>query len=236
VKTLAITLIAATLLGCAVPGQAQRITSPGGPDMDSARGEAYDGPKARVVVADFEDKMSSSGQYRAEYGRGMSDMLKTALFQTNRYVLLEREKMAAVEAERARRVARRAPPKVEIEDADIVVVAAITGFDAETGGADLGRNVGGTLGSLLGAVSGSFRQARVAMDIRLVDVDTGRVIAATSVEGTASSFGGSSTGGKMGGALSAFSKGPMESAIRQMIQEAVSFIVGRTPQTYFRYQ
>ena len=235
-KTLAIVITVASLAGAGLAYGQSRVTSPGGPDMDSARGEAYDGPKARIVVADFEDKMSSSGQYRSEYGRGMSDMLKTALFQTNRYILLEREKMAAVEAERARRTARKAPPKVEIEDADIVVTAAITGFDAESGGADLSRNVGGALGSFLGAVTGSMRQSRVAMDIRLIDVDTGRVIAATSVEGTASSFGGSSAGGKMGGGLSAFAKGPMEAAIRQMIQEAVGFVVGRTPQTYYRYQ
>jgi curli biogenesis system outer membrane secretion channel CsgG len=235
VKTIASLMAAALLVGGGL-AHAQRVTSPAGPDMDSARGEAYDGPKARIVVADFEDKMSSSGQYRSEYGRGMSDMLKTALFQTNRYVLLEREKMAAVEAERARRTARNAPAKVEIEDADIVVTAAITGFDAESGGADIGKNVGGSLGTFLGAVTGSFRQARVAMDIRMIDVDTGRVIAATSVEATANSYGGGSTGGAMGGALSGFSRGPMEGAIRQMIQQAVSFVVGRTPQTYYRYQ
>ena len=228
-------VFAAAWLGLGMPAAAQ-VTSPGGPDMDSARAEAYDGPKARIVVADFEDKMSSQGQYRAEYGRGMSDMLKTALFQSNRYVLLEREKMAAVEGERARRAARTgaAQPRVQLEDADIVVTAAITGFDAETSGGDIGRQFGGTLGALLGSVTGSMRQARVAMDIRLIDVDTGRVIAATSVEGKASSFGGSSAG--LGSSLSGFSKGPMETAIRQMIRDAVGFVVSRTPPTYYRYQ
>ena len=226
---------AAALLVASGAAHAQRVTSGGGPDMDSARAEQYDGPKARLVVADFEDKMSSSGQYRGEYGRGMGDMLKTALFQTNRYVLLEREKIAAVEAERARR-AQRGRPKVELEDADIVVTAAITGFDAETGGTDIGKSFGGKWGNLLSSVTGSMREARVAMDIRLIDVDTGRVIAATSVEGKASSFGVSSVGGSLGPSLGHFSKGPMEAAIRQMIGESVAFIVGRTPQTYYRHQ
>src|SRR5687767_2161415 len=235
-KIAAFALTTALALGAA-GAHAQRITSPRGPDMDSARAEAYDGPKARIVVADFEDKMSSQGQYRSEYGRGMMDMLKTALFQTNRYVLLEREKMAAVEAERARRAKRSGgAPKVEIEDADIVVTAAVTGFEADTAGGEATRQIGGRLGDFLGAVTGSFRQARVAMDIRMIDVDTGRVIAATSVEGKASSFGAASAGGRLGSGLSGFSRGPMETAIREMIQESAQFIVGRTPATYYRYQ
>jgi curli biogenesis system outer membrane secretion channel CsgG len=225
----------AGMLAWGTPAAAQRVTSPSGPDMDSARAEAYDGPKARLVVADFEDKMSASGYYRAEYGRGMSDMLKTALFQTNRYVLLEREKIAAVEAERARRAAR-GRPKVELEDADIVVTAAITGFEPDSGGGEVGRGLSGALGGLLGSVAGSMRQARVAMDIRLIDVDTGRVIAATSVEGKATSFGASAAGGSLGTSLSGFAKGPMETAIREMIQASVAFIVGKTPATYYRYQ
>lgn len=228
-------MLTALLFGWGADAWAQRVTSPSGPDMDSARAEAYDGPKARIVIADFEDKMSSAGMYRAEYGRGMSDMLKTALFQTNRYVLLEREKIAAVEAERARRAAR-GRPKVELEDADIVVTAAITGFDSESGGGDVGRQLGGALGGLFGSVAGSLRQARVAMDIRLIDVDTGRVIAATSVEGKATSFGASAAGGSLGSSLSGFAKGPMETAIRDMIRESVNFVVGKTPATYYRYQ
>jgi len=81
-------LMTAGLISCA----SAKGTSSGGPDIASAQMESYNGPKARVAVADFEDKMSSSGQYKGEYGRGMSDMLTTALFQSNRYIVLEREK------------------------------------------------------------------------------------------------------------------------------------------------
>ncbi|MGH8221578.1 MAG: CsgG/HfaB family protein [Woeseiaceae bacterium] len=217
----------AVLAGCT----SAAVQSTGGPDMDSARAEAYDGPKARVVVAEFEDKMSSSGYYRAEYGRGMSDMLKTALFQSNRYILLERERMAAIEAERARR-----RPATKLEDADIVITAAITGFDPGVAGGSGG--VGGAFGAMLGGVVGSFKQARVTMDLRVIDVDTGRVIAATSVEGKATGIGAglASVGGSLGGGLGAFAKGPMEGAIRQMIQESVNFVTAKTPKTYFRHQ
>lgn len=224
---LSIFMLAGVLAGCTTA----RVQSTGGPDMDSARAEAYDGPKARVVVAQFEDKMSSSGHYRAEYGRGMADMLKTALFQSNRYILLERERMRAVEAERARRKSA-----IKLEDADLVITAAITGFDPGTAGGSSG--VGGALGSMFGSVVGSFKQARVTMDLRVIDVDTGRVIAATSVEGKATGVGAglAGVGGSLGGGLSGFAKGPMEGAIRDMIQQSVEFIGSRTPKTYFRYQ
>ena len=220
-------LAAAWLGGCT----SAAITSGGGPDMGSARADAYNGPKARIVVADFENKMSGASQYRAEYGRGMTDMMKTALFQSNRYILLEREKLRAVEAERARR-----KTAAKLEDADIVITAAITGFDpGQSGGAG---GVGGNLGGLIGGVAGSFKTARIAMDLRVIDVDTGRVIAATSVEGKSTGVGGNlgAVGGPLGGALGGFAKGPMETAIRDMIKASVDYIVARTPQTYYRHQ
>lgn len=207
------------------------ITSGAGPDMGSARADAYNGPKARIVVADFENKMTGSQQYRAEYGRGMTDMMKTALFQSNRYILLEREKLQAVEAERARRKSA-----VKLEDADIVITAAITGFDpGQSGGAG---GLGGNLGGLVGGVASSFKTARIAMDLRVIDVDTGRVIAATSVEGRSTGLSGNmaGVGGQLGGALSGFAKGPMETAIRDMIRTSVDFVVARTPQNYYRHQ
>lgn len=211
-----------------------------GQDISSAQAERYDGPKARIAVADFEDKMSSAGYYRAEYGRGMSDMLATALFNTNRYIVLEREKLQAVIAEQnlgaSGRVRREtAAPIGEIEGAELLITAAITGFDPGVAGG--GGGLGGLLGGAFGAIAGSFKRAHVAMDLRVVDTRTSRVVSATNVEGSATGFagGGALIGGALGGALGGFAKTPMETAIREMIQKAVDFVVSKTPQTYYRH-
>jgi len=224
----AVGIAVVSIAGCLATGG---VTSKSGPAMDSVRLEKYDGPKARIAVAAFEDKMYGGG-YRHEYGRGMRDMLTTALFQSNRYIVLERERIAALEAERARRGS-----KGKIEDADLLVTAAITGFDPGESGMSAG--MGGLLGKkMLGGLSGSFKQARVTMDIRVIDVDTGRIIAATSAEGKATSVGAgvAGIGGPMGGALKGFQKGPMEGAIREMIKASVDFIVENTPSRYYRNQ
>lgn len=231
-------LALAGLTACATA----KVTSSGGQDMASAQMEAYNGPKARIAVADFEDKMSSSGHYRAEYGRGMSDMLTNALFQSNRYIVLEREKLEAVIAEQnlgaSGRVKKETAAAIgEIEGAELLVTAAITGFDP--GAAGGGGGMAGVIpgGNLLGAVAGSFKKAHVAMDLRVIDTRTARVLAATSVEGSATAFGagGLGIGGAMSGGLGGFSKTPMETAIRKMITEAVKFIVAQTPQEFYRY-
>ncbi|MEO6665520.1 MAG: CsgG/HfaB family protein [Nitrospiria bacterium] len=233
------------LVGVAVVGltacASAKVTSSGGQDMASAQLAAYNGPKARIAVADFEDKMSSSGHYRGEYGRGMSDMLTNALFQSNRYIVLERDKLDAVLAEQnlgaSGRVKKQTAAAIgEIEGAELMVTAAITGFDPGASGG--GGGLAGIPGAnLLGAVTGSFKKAHVAMDLRVIDTRTARVLAATSVDGTATAFGGGAfgLGGAMSGGLGGFSKTPMETAIRKMITEAVNFIVTQTPQEFYRF-
>lgn len=234
-------LVGVVMLGLTACATAN-VTSSGGQDMASAQMEAYNGPKARIAVADFEDKMSSSGHYRGEYGRGMSDMLTNALFQSNRYIVLEREKLEAVLAEQnlgaSGRVKKDTAAAIgELEGAELMVTAAITGFDpgASGGGGGLGGLIPGA--NLLGAVAGSFKKAHVAMDLRVIDTRTARVLAATSVEGSATAFGGGglALGGAMGGGLGGFSKMPMETAIRKMITEAVKFIAAQTPQEFYRF-
>jgi curli biogenesis system outer membrane secretion channel CsgG len=233
-------LIVYFLLGVLSLGLPAIAISSNGQGMAAKQAEAYNGPKARIAVADFEDKMSSHGQYRGEYGRGMSDMLTTALFNSNRYIVLEREKLKAVMVEQDLGASGRfrretAAPIGQLEGAELMVTAAITGFDPGVAGG------GGGLGSLIpgkfGAIAGAFKKAYVAMDIRVIDTRTGRILSATNVDGSATTFGGGISGmaGGMGGALGGFAKTPMETAIREMIQKAVDFVVAQTPQTYYHY-
>lgn len=126
----------------------------------------------------------------------------------------------------------------QIEGAELLITAAITGFDpgvaAKEGslGGMLG-SAGGVLGSMLPQAF-AYKKAHVAMDLRVVDTGSARVVAATSVEGSASGF-STAGSGMLGGSLGSFSKTPMETAIREMIRKAVAFIVAQTPQTYYHY-
>ena len=235
----------ANLVDC----RAAEVRPAGGPNIEEAQAQPYDGPKARLAVADFEDKMSSTGQYRAEYGRGMADMLATALFNTNRYIVLERQKLSYVIAEQdlgaSGRVKRQSAAAIgELEGAELLVVASVTGFDpgVSGGGANLGvlgslfGGRAGSVSSALGSIAGGVRTAHIAIDLRLVDTKTGRVVAANSVEGSASDYSGSLgvANTPVSAALGGFSKTPMEKAIREVIQASVAFVVSKTPAQYYR--
>jgi curli biogenesis system outer membrane secretion channel CsgG len=237
-------LIATGLTACITPSPSSRVQSTGGADMGAARAQSYHGAKAAIAVADFEDKTVGRGQYRSEYGRGMQDMLVTSLFNTNRFIVLEREKLQAVMTEQDMGASGRfkqgtTAPIGELEGAQLLVVAAVTGFDPEVaGGGGQASGRGGFLGdTLLGSIAGGYQQARLALDIRIIDTSTGRILAATSVEGKAHGYdlGGSVLDRSAGGALNTFARTPMEQAIRNAIEEAVNFVASRTPADFYRH-
>ena len=68
---------------------------PGGKSIEEAQQEAYDGPKARIAVSQFKDK-TGKGWWTGAIGDGMADMLSTALFHSNRYIVLERQQVSDV--------------------------------------------------------------------------------------------------------------------------------------------
>lgn len=232
-------------VSCTLPGSAS-VREGDGADIESAQLEAYNGPKARIAVTAFEDKIGGGHRpyWKAAYGSGLRDMLTTELFQTNRYIVLERQNLKAVMDEQdlgaSGRVKKEtAAPTGELEGAEILVKAAITGFEPGTGGGKVkvGNKLTGKAGSLIDSLGGSVSRASIAMDLRLIDTKTGRIIAATSVEGSATSIkaGGKASGVDQYGSLSGFAKTPMETAMRECMNQAVIWVVKQTPQNYMHF-
>jgi curli biogenesis system outer membrane secretion channel CsgG len=223
------------------------VTSPDGKSIDEAQQEAYDGPKARVAVSRFTDK-TGKGWWTGAIGDGMADMMTTALFHTNRYIVLERQALGDVLKEQdlggAGRIKKGTEAPIgEIEGAELLIAGAVTEFEgAQSGGGGGIGGIGGfgTAGRILGGIAGGIKNAHMAIDVRVIDAKTSRVVAAASVEGKATDFAlggalaGAGAGGALGGALGGWSKTPTEKALRICIQEAVKFIVAKTPQTYYR--
>ncbi len=227
-------------------GPKATVTTPGGKSIDEAQQEAYDGPKARIAVSQFKDK-TGKGWWTGAIGDGMADMLSTALFHSNRYIVLERQQVGDVLREQDLGAAGRIKkgteaPIGEIEGAELLITGAVTEFEGAASGVGGGiGGIGGTAGRVLGGIAGGMKKAHMAIDVRVIDTRTSRIVAATSVEGEATDFAlggalaGAGSGGALGGALGGWSKTPTEKALRLCIQEAVKFVVTKTPATYYHY-
>lgn len=221
----------------------------------------YSGPRAKVAVTDFDwstgsskttvgvagTEFSFSANEYAGISEGLKDMLTTALVQSKRYRVLERQNIDSIKGEIGLQeegfTDSSGIQRGAVQGADIAVIASVTGFDPGTSGAS--GKIGGFLGkrasSLLGAVSGGYNKATMAMDIRIVDTATSEVLAATRVEGVAkdvnigAALGALTGSGGLGGSLGGYAKTPMEKAIRTTIYEATKYIIENTPAEYMRY-
>ncbi|MFA6383741.1 MAG: CsgG/HfaB family protein [Candidatus Omnitrophota bacterium] len=203
----------------------------------------YSGPKARISVADFDVKAARAG---GEIGTGLREMLVTALMNSNRFRVLERQVLKALMQEQELSASGAAQAggvqRGQIRTADIMVTAAVTEFEPEATGGAAGLGGGGKIGGgILGAVlGGSVNKAHMAMDIRILDTSTSEILAATRVQGQATDTRGGLAAGflgsfGLGGGLSGYANTPMEKAIRVCIIEAVKYISQQVPADYFKY-
>ncbi|MBU1090945.1 MAG: hypothetical protein KKC42_03790 [Candidatus Omnitrophica bacterium] len=236
-------LLMISLIGCAGLNFAKQPTA----QVDNTAGATplptYSGPKSRIAVADFDVKAAKAG---GEIGSGLREMLVTALLNSNRFSVVERQALSAVMQEQELAVSGAAeeggPERGKIKTADLIITAAVTEFEplasGGRGGIGGGGGVGsGVLGGLLGA---ALNKAHMALDIRLVDASTSEILAATRVQGQASDVSGSIMAGffdswGLGGGLSGYSNTPMEKAIRICIIEAVRYISQTIPANYYKY-
>lgn len=232
------------LTGCpGTTGTTTNVREGSSQTISDAQAEHYNGPKARIAVARFDNKAADARNWwNPQLGDGMADMLTTALFNSNRFIVLERESLDDVIYEQdlgaSGRVRQDTAAAIgEIEGAELLVVAAVTEFDDNSGGVQGG--VGGFGGGVLGAITGGSRSAHMAIDLRIIDARTSRILAATSVEGTARDFNvGGALGGYtgsvgLGGALAGWKNTPREKALRDVINKSVDYVITKTPNNYY---
>jgi len=233
-----------SLSGCATLEQLTRPTA----QVDNTAGAQalppYSGPKARIAVADFEVKAAKA---TGEIGSGLREMLVTALVNSNRFSVVERQALSAVMQEQELSSSGAAqtgtgPKRGNIKTADLVITAAVTEFEPQASGGRAGVGGGGGVGSgvLGGLLGAALNKAHMALDIRIIDTSTSEVLTATRVQGQASDISGGFMAGflgswGLGGGLSAYANTPMEKAIRICIIEAVRYISQTISANYYKY-
>jgi curli biogenesis system outer membrane secretion channel CsgG len=145
--------------------------------------------KKIVCVLDLEDKSSHSSSWQ-NVGTGIADMMVTALADTRKYTLIEREKLekvmdeqklgasGAVTAQTAAKIGR-------LLGAQYIITGAVTQFGVK----DSKIGVGG-LNKVLpfgGDAKISKNTAEVSIDVRAIDTTSGQIIAAAKGDGSKSS-------------------------------------------------
>jgi curli biogenesis system outer membrane secretion channel CsgG len=256
--------LALLLAGCA---PSATVTKGGGATIGEAQAEHYDGPKARIAVGTIVDKTSAAPLKSLSFQlsritvsdsnspvpdangvlSGIRDMLTTALFQSNRYIVLERATLsdALVEQEfstsgkvgEASRI-----PMGQIEGAELLVVGALTAFNPGIAGGvgfpvPIPLNKRGDMAIL----DVQMRKGFAALDLRVIDTRTARIVASVAVEGSSYKFGAAVSGiaSTRSGSirlpviLRGFTNTPAERAISEMVDAAVVNIVEKTPPVYF---
>lgn len=211
------TLFLSLLLGInltACTASARVVSSDNAPGIKQAQSTPAEGPKKRIAVKAFTFK-AARGSGRV--GSGMSDMLTDALFNSGRFIVLERENLQDVLEEQDLGSSGRvrdttAAPGGQLEGAELLVRGSVTQFEP--------RCRGGS------AIVFSASRACVAINIRIMDASTGRIVNATTVEATSVDKRiGFVTRTELPVGLGMYKGTPMEKAIRNAIQAAVDHIV-----------
>lgn len=186
---------------------------------------------------------NQSGDPLTEDGlmHGVRDMLTTALFGSNKFIVLERDGINAAMVEQEFSQSGRVGdatriPMGQLEGAQLLVVGAITSFDAGVSGGALPIPIPLSRNGNFGVLNVSAKRGYIAMDLRIIDVATGRVLNTTAVEGKNWNFGANLTGvfGVGGGSIALpgllkyFSNTPIEAALQKMVTAAVDQIAKQT--------
>jgi len=182
--------------------------------------------KLRVAVTplDWKDHYwIGSWQIPIEFRNAIYEKLVKKLFDTGRFVVLEREALEDLMTEKAIKEENTGESqKGKTVPAQALVRGAVSDFSLNEKGAGLGVSVPG-----LGTVGGKVSEARVAINVRIFDVDTSEVIATETASGRADAGGFNFSGwvGNLGTNFEAYNSSPLGKATNTAIDKAVEAIL-----------
>jgi curli biogenesis system outer membrane secretion channel CsgG len=149
--------------------------------------------KKRVAVLDFDYATVHSGiaalfGQDVDVGKGITDLLVTFLVKDGSYSVIERKALDKIMTEQNFSNSDRANPTSaaklgKLLGVDAIIVGSITQFGNETKNTNIGGAAGGFVPFGLGNVGHKKSKAIVALTARIVDVDTGEIVAVAEGKG-----------------------------------------------------
>lgn len=161
--------------------------------------------KKRIAIMDFEYATVHAGISQIfgqdiDIGKGVADLLVTNLVKDGSYSIIERKALDKILAEQNFSNSDRANPATaakigKLLGVDAILVGSITQFGNETKNLGLGGVGGNWGGHGLGGFSRKNSKAIVGLSARLVDIDTGEILAVAEGKGESSRSSTSMLGG-----------------------------------------
>ena len=169
----------------------------------SAQGAPPRRPRIAVLDFDYGTVQSySSAMFgsNVDVGKGIADLLVTDLVKDGSFSIIERKALDKIMTEQNFSNSNRADPTSaaklgKLLGVDAILIGSITEFGNETKKTGLGGAGGNWGGFGLGGLSHSNSKANVGIDARLVNVDTGEILAVAEGKGQSSRSSTSMTGG-----------------------------------------
>jgi curli biogenesis system outer membrane secretion channel CsgG len=200
----------------------------------------WKGPMMRLAVMDLTGsalKMQTATQPSvstttiaipppADFARGMTEMLTTALTKSERFVVLERAALDKVTAEQDLGASGRVNPEFapqvgKVTGAQAIITGDITRFSYTQ------SSLGGS-GSILRGLGAKVEKtnAQVGIDLRIIDTETGEVLLSQSADGSASMSNVSATltRGSHDFSSAVAENTPLGKATRQALERIVSAV------------
>ena len=192
------------------------------------------GPRKSVAVARFD----ATGAFVASYGGvdvvggGLAAMLTSALEQTESFIVVDRADLGSVLDEQELSLRGLTAPATVVQagrlvGAQVLIRGSITEFDQQSRGR--GVSIGTGVGAIDGAISPRWSRGRIAVDFKIVDTLSARVIDTLTLEKEVSTHAIATDFRSEHVAIGsdAFQSTPLGEVSRSLIDDAVRSIVDK---------